>query len=176
MQLGGGCYGIYWYLEIAVVSGKLTIPVAEFLAAIVNLIQHAPLLKRARHVLLETDALATDYALRKQHTHAYGMRTVLLEALGRPELQQFMVYGGIAAVHVAGEGNVLADAASRGKLQLLERLYAALGVRAQRQHVRDEGIRFLEAVLGRLGVEARIEQGRSCDPPTPGGRAIRFLE
>jgi hypothetical protein len=127
-------------------------------------------------VLLETDALATDYALRKQHTHAYGMRTVLLEALGRPELQQFMVYGGIAAVHVAGEGNVLADAASRGKLELLERLYAALGVRAQRQHVRDEGIRFLEAVLGRLGVVARIEQGRSCDPPAPGGHAIRFLE
>ena len=176
VQLGGVCYGIYWYLEIAVVSGKLTIPVAEFLAAIVNLIQHAPLLKRARHVLLETDALATDYALRKQHTHAYGMRTVLSEALGRPELQQFMMYGGIAAVHVAGEGNVLADAASRGKLQLLERLYAALGVRAQRQHVRDEGICFLEAVLGRLGVVARIEQGRSCDPPTPGGRAICFLE
>ena len=64
VQLGGVCYGIYWYLEISVVSGQLTIPVAEFLAAIVNLIQHAPLLKKARHLLLETDALATDRTTR----------------------------------------------------------------------------------------------------------------
>ena len=71
---------------------------------------------------------------------------------------------------------VTADVAPRSKLELLERQYAALGIRAQRQQVLEDDGRVGEDVIEQRSMAARIEQGRSCDPPTPGGRAIRFLE
>ena len=173
VQIGGVCYGFYWYLEVC---GAVTIPVAEFMAAIVNLIQHMHLLYTAKHVLLEVDALATTWALRRQHAGCKGMRAVLAEALDLEEVVQLMAKeGGLSSKHTAGEGNVLADAASRGQLHLLERMYKALGMRAQRLEVNARAIGFIERVLVRLGVSAEIRQGRSCDPAQPGGTAFRFV-
>jgi len=74
---------------------------------------------------------------------------------------------------VNGEG-VIADVASRSKSELLERQYAALGIRAQRQQVRDDSGRVGEDVIEQLSTAARIEQGRACDPAAPAAGRMGF--
>ena len=64
VQMGGVAYGLYWYVEL---DAEIPISVAEFLADVANAITFAPLVAKAKRVLMETDSLATDFDLRKEH-------------------------------------------------------------------------------------------------------------
>ena len=109
VQLGGVAYGLYWYVELV---AKIPISVAEFLADVANAIHFAPLVARAKRVLMETDSLATDFDLRKEHASSPGMSAVLQAALECNELNELKSRPGcLRGKHTYGDGNILADKA-----------------------------------------------------------------
>ena len=139
VQIGGVLYGLYWYVELQIEEGDLPIAAAELLAAVANVITFWKLLERARRVLMETDALTADFVLRKMHAHAQSMKAVLAAAVEAPAFKRLMLRpAALRGKHNYGEGNPLADRASRGELRLLTRMYQAMGMKAQRVELNEQ--------------------------------------
>ena len=170
--LGGYLYGYYWHLSTL---APVTIPVAELLAAFINIIVFEPLLRHADCIVLEIDALATPAVLAAHHARAPTMRAALDEAMRLPEVQAMLA--ALLCEHSFGENNTAADAASRMKWDVLEAVAAQLGHRLQRIELPGNARAFLDAVLVRCGCGLhRAPDGGECDPAAPGGTAIRFME
>ena len=81
---------------------------------------------------METDALTAAFVLQRQHAGAKMMKAVLAVARECTEVQSLMAKAGrVRAKHTFGDGNELADKASRNQLELLRRQPQASGNRLQ---------------------------------------------
>ena len=68
---------------------------------------------------MEIDALASPIALYKDKAKSPGLRAILAEFRRLPQLRRFTDSNALFCQHCYGEGNPLADAASRLKLDVL---------------------------------------------------------
>ena len=168
--LGGYLYGYYWHLSTL---SPITIPVAEMVAAFINVIAFAPLLRHATHVTLEVDALATPSIVAAHHARSATMRAAHAEAMALEEVAEMM--HALWVEHSFGENNTAADAASRLKWPVLISIAHQLGHQLQRVELPRRALDFLDRVLVRCGWGPhRAPEGGACDPAAPGGPAIRF--
>ena len=149
--MGGCLYGAWWRFPL--IRPELTIPVLELLAACVNFIIFIPQLQHARQIVMEIDALASPIALSSDRARSPGLRAVLAEFRRLPELQTQTANNRLFCVHCWGEGNPLGDAASRGKLEVITAIGAALGMRMRQVAMGGEALAFIERVLRRLDAQ-----------------------
>lgn len=147
--LGGCLYGEWWHLELR--RAKLTIPTLEALAACINYFVFMHRLESARDVVMEIDAVASSFALAKGKARAAGIRAVMHPFLRHKKVKHNR---SLRVEHLYGEANPLADAASRGKVIELIKLYEALGLEQQQVPLPDEAIHFIDEVLGELGEDS----------------------
>ena len=160
-DLGGVYYGYYWYLAL---KGNLTIPLAEMLASGIEAITFGFLVDSALNVRLGTDALASWCALRKQHAKSRNLRVCLATLKKMAAYTKLCTPASrVTFCHIFGEGNTLADLASRAKFAKLVAAYAALGVRARRISLPQEALDFVYAVCAELNIEVRVVQGRQYE-------------
>ena len=146
--MGGCLYGAWWHFPL--VRKALTIPALEMLAACVNFVVFADQLQHAKQVLMEIDALASPIALYKDKAKSPGLRAILAEFRRLPQLRRFTDSNALFCQHCYGEGNPLADAASRLKLDVLNELGGALGMQMRRVSMGAEALAFINRVLQRL--------------------------
>ena len=157
-ELGGTFYDRFWYLAI---SGKgITIPLAEMLALGVEAIMFESLLVRARSVVFETDALASWHTIAKKHAKCMALHTAWAEFQATEQYQRLAhPVGRSRARQVFGEGNVLADAASRARFDALLNMLKSLGMQGRRVPVPQAAIEYVSRVLSKLGIHAKIVKG-----------------
>ena len=147
-------HGEHWCLPLDDALVRLPIVVLELIAVGVNLIVFAPRLRAARNIVLETDALAAQLALRRGGAHSADLQIVHEEMLQLPQFRRLRRR--LSCCHRYGEGNPAADSASRGKHAFLRTLCARLGVRERRiERLPDDALAFVERVCRRLGADAR---------------------
>jgi hypothetical protein len=130
-SLGGYAQGYYWSFPLARVDCELPMPVLEFCALWGNVLVFAPLVKGAQ-VHLATDSLTTADVIAAASADSLLMQIVHLRLLARPEWRALAPNGNPHVGFIYSETNVMADAASRGRLDLLERLCAQIGLRGHR--------------------------------------------
>ena len=147
--MGGVLYGSWWRFPLR--RAVLTIPALELLAACLNFIIFEGKLRSARHVVMEIDALASPTVLHRDKARSPALRAILLEFRRLPQLRAFVrPHSRLHAVHTYGEANPLADAASRGYINTLREMYAALGTKLRRVQMGSEALAFVDRVLLRL--------------------------
>ena len=161
--LGGYLYGYYWTFATL---APITIPVAEFVAAIFNIIIFEPLLAAAQCVVLEIDAIATPTILSKDSARSAGLREALREARELPAMQRMR--NALMTRHCFGEGNTAADAASRAKWGVLASIAEQLGHRLRRVEVPPEAVAYLNRVLAALNLGEHVAPSLEGEAPPPG--------
>ena len=172
--MGGVLHGRLWqYCFSAAEIEVVTIPVAEFMAAVVGLFVYdsAGILEYAERVRLEVDAEATPRSALQGEAHRPGLliaheefALTSLYAKYRPRL---------TTQHVFGAGNEGADKASRSRNAEAERLVRFLGLEPRWLPVPQEALSYITAVIERLRKQPKAKPG-TCDPAVPGGDAPRF--
>ena len=127
-----------------------TIPVAEFTAAILNLFVTETALDGAECIVMNIDALAMPQALTTRANNP-RMRAVHEEFMADDIFQRLVIERKCLAVkHVWGLGNACADAASRSRMETLERLAWQLSVTLTRQQLPAAAEAFLAKIRRRL--------------------------
>ena len=128
--LGGWFHGYYWSLALEQPFLGLSIPVLEFIAAVVSLLTFRPTLPQLDdkyHVLhLRVDALATPYVLTDDAASSpvlVALHSFLLDRQDYAEIAALL-----SCSHVYGVGNEMADAASRSNFDRLNRLAVQLRI------------------------------------------------
>ena len=103
------------------------------------------------------------------------MKAILAELLDLPHFQALTSRPDrLHTRHAGGEGNPLADSASRGKVEALRRLMGQLGYKPFQVAVPADCTAFLNRVLNRLGRAPHVPVPGTCDPAVAGGSALRF--
>ena len=146
--IGGWMYGLWFAVPIAEIPGMeiLQIPHLELIAAGVGTLVYGPTLAGARHVSLETDALATATTLTERSRSA-PMRAILDTLL---ECETYRALAPRLTISLCwGAGNPLADAASRSYATTMRVLSEALGMPAQRLPLGTEAEWFLRTAIQR---------------------------
>ena len=121
-------HGAYWSLPLKGDYLLVPIPVLEFIAAIASLFTFTSLLPKLDpniHVIhLRVDALATPLILTEDAAKSPSLVALHSMVLEEERFQQLVPF--LAASHVYGMANELADAASRSDMPRLFRLAAQL--------------------------------------------------
>ena len=179
--VGGWMYGRNFAVAIEDVPGMelLDIPHLEAIAAGLGILTFEPILADARHIVLETDALATATTLsaRAKSTSMQIILDMLLEANEYTRLAPRL-----EIVHCWGAGNPLADAASRSYAGTMSALSAALGMPVLRVPLSPAADAFLHRVLDRLvkSLGRKPMEGSAArpNPPTPpyGGESSEVIQ
>ena len=174
--MGGVLYGRLWQLAFTAAEIEVvTIPVAEFMAAVVGLIvyDHVGALDFAGRVCLEVDAEATPRTALQGEAHRPGL------LIAHDEFLRLPVYGKyksrLTSQHVFGAGNEGADKASRSQNAAAERLVRFLGLEPKWLAVPPEALDYVSTVVSRLrDLQQCKKTPGTCDPAEPGGDAPRF--
>ncbi|MGA1354324.1 MAG: hypothetical protein ACO32I_06075, partial [Candidatus Limnocylindrus sp.] len=132
--LGGCLGGAYWrYPEAgALTPDELELPIAvlEFVAAAGTLAAFAHQLPHSALVLLEVDAMASAQALTEDAAKSPLMQHVHRRLLDQAAYQSCA--SRLIVAHIHGEGNVAADAISRGYFDVFCELARQLGLKVER--------------------------------------------
>jgi hypothetical protein len=124
--LGGWVHGEWWHYAASKAERDLLhITALEFMAVGVNIILYGDSLA-GHQVTICADALATVQVLNKGSARAPVMQAIYALITDLPEFQALQPW--LSSAHVFGEVNVMSDAASRGKFQVLRDLSASIGV------------------------------------------------
>ena len=161
--LGGWAHGMWW--ELAIDERELLLPIAvlEFVAAAVNFITFAPFLRSAKAVVAEVDSLATAYALTQQSSKSPLMVHVHNLLLADPSFDGLKQRLHVA--HIYGDGNIMADAASRGMPDVLKAVAAQLNVKLTKVEVPVAARRILTSVADYAGENGLLMKPRTAYPP-----------
>ena len=174
--MGGVLYGRLWQRAFTAAEIEVvTIPVAEFMAAVVGLIvyDHSGALDYAGRVCLEVDAEATPRTALQGEAHRPGLLIAHDEFLRLPIYDKYKAR--LTSQHVFGAGNEGADKASRSQNAAAERLVRFLGLDPKWLAVPPEALDYVSAVVTRLrDLRRRRPTPGTCDPAEPGGDASRF--
>jgi GNAT superfamily N-acetyltransferase len=164
--MGGYCYGYWWHISTL---AAVTIPVAEFAAAIISVILFAPLLEDAEHIRMEVDALATPAALTSARPRSAGLRAAYAAAMQAKTVQRLLPK--LLCEHVYGENNTASDAASRRKWDVLQSVAAQLGHKLTRVEPDEEAMGFLRTALQHAGAGLHVPPPEDeVDKSAPGGQ------
>ena len=174
--MGGVLYGRLWqYAFSAAEIEVVTIPVAEFMAAVVGLMVYDSVgaLEYAERICLEVDAEATPRTALQGKAHRPGL------LIAHDEFTRLKVYGKyksrLMGQHVFGAGNEGADKASRSRNAEAERLVRFLGLEPRWLPLPAEAHSYKDAVVKRLrDIQRPKTTPGTCDPAEPGGDAPRF--
>lgn len=124
--LGGVLGGSYWHFPLDTPHMQLPIAVLEFVAAVATYAVFAEPLPSGALFLLEVDALATAQALASDAARSPLMQYVHRFFMALPSYEKH--HHRLLCVHIFGEANVAADAASRGDFDTLRALFSQLGL------------------------------------------------
>ena len=174
--MGGVLYGRLWqYAFSAAEIEVVTIPVAEFMAAVVGLMVYDSVgaLEYAERICLEVDAEATPRTALQGKAHRPGL------LIAHDEFTRLKVYGKyksrLMGQHVFGAGNEGAGKASRSRNAEAERLVRFLGLEPRWLPLPAEAHSYKDAVVKRLrDIQRPKTTPGTCDPAEPGGDAPRF--
>ena len=147
--LGGWFHGYYWSASLHPCYACIPIAALEFIAALTSILTFADLLSTSNcmsHTLhARVDALSTPYIL-TEHA-ASSPATIALHSFVM-DLPLFRcISENLFISHVAGVGNELADSASRGHLDRIDRLAAQLKLSANRIQPHPIMIELLDVAL-----------------------------
>ena len=143
--LGGYAHGRHWYMALSARALRLPIAVLEFVGVAVNVMVFADSVAGA-DVAIFSDSLTTVQVMAARARSEMTM-FVHRAILALPELQALMTLGTLSINHVYGEGNVMADAVSRGYVRLLRELAAQMGVSLEEVDVPGRAWAFLDSVV-----------------------------
>jgi len=153
--LGGWVHGEWWHYPVSKDERNLLhITALEFMAVGVNIILYGGTLA-GHHVVICADALATVQVLGKGSARAPVMQAIYALITELPEFKALEPL--LCSVHVFGEVNVMADAASRDKLRVLHDLSTSIGVAATHVALPPRAFEFISNVKA---AAALIQQGR----------------
>ena len=174
--MGGVLCGRLWQYPFSADEIRVvTIPVAEFMAAVVGLMVYdsAGSLEYAQRICLEVDAEATPRTALQGEAHRPGLLIAHDEFTRLPLYEKYKTR--LVAQHVFGAGNDGADKASRSRNADAERLVRFLGLEPQWLPVPPAARGYIASVVKRLRDlrKDRCSPG-TCDPAEPGGDAPRF--
>lgn len=160
--LGGWAHGMWW--ELAIDERELLLPIAvlEFVAAAINFLTFAPFLRAAQTVVAEVDSLATAYALTQQSARSPLMVHVHNLLLANSDFNDLKPRLHVA--HVYGEGNIMADAASRGMPDVLKAVASQLGVKLMKIEVPSAGRHILDSLTDFAGAEGLLMASQGAAP------------
>jgi len=180
--LGGHLYNRWSYLKLTdEMRLKLAISHLEFVQLCMNFITHARALWHVQWIELECDALATPTTLEKCDTISDSacMETIHKAFLDLVEVKHFLhPTCRLTSRHVWGDGNQVADAASRAENDRLERHFAQLGMTPVYVPYSDAAMAFLRQILDSPAFTKRArERSPPCDenPADAGGTAYKHL-
>ena len=151
-SLGGYFHGVWWTLPLELRYQRIPIAHLEFAAGIITFVMFV------RHVIdldsspdlircwicLHVDGLATDLALSYDSARSPVMQQLHLYVMSLPEFQHTSF--ALWVQHIFGEGNIMADAASRGYFSVLNEMAAQLRLRLTQLQVPDD----MHALLAQL--------------------------
>jgi len=178
--IGGFFHGNWWSLTLAdagLLDLDLPIPVLELLAVAINVITAQPLVADAP-VAIYTDSLTSADVLQRNSARSTLMQYVLTRLYDSIAYRQMEPY--ITVSHCYGEGNPLADAASRSKFATLAAGCRALGVQARRLALSETALAFVRDVAEYARTLSPAERGltpafsatEAGDGPIGPGRAV----
>ena len=129
----GGWYSGYWWQWILPEGYEhLTIPLLEFMAVLVNIVVFGRLVLRGFHdkafIVMHIDASASVTVLASGAPKSQPMQLVWEAISSRPEYQKLKKR--LGAAHTFGPANLMADAASRDKRDVISRISAQMRLAA----------------------------------------------
>ena len=170
--IGGWVHGEWWCLAAdGAMRELLHITALEFVGIGVNVILYGQRLAGCR-VRICADALASVQILLREAARSPVMQAIYRLIRGLPEFALLCPL--LDEVHVYGEGNVMADAASRAKYAVISALASQLGVVARQLDLPDRALHFVadvirEAQAVRVQEAAFWQAARAIDPAEDGG-------
>ena len=155
--LGGVLLSSWWRFALSGVLLELPMAIHEQVAYGTNFVVYAQALAHAPLIAAEADASATPMAVGGR-ARADGMREVSELITSLPQYRA--VAKRLVMDHAFGAGNVLADASSRGYIDVLEMLGAQLGMQMQQRQLDRDALRFLATAYARVLRERGISLHR----------------
>ena len=169
--MGGFMHGLYWYLEVADhFLDYLHITVLELLAAAINAVVFERAVPPHSRLLLQTDASAAYYTLAFESAKSKVLIFVHQRLMGLPAVRRALERCDIGMI--AGDGNIVGDAVSRGpdKAEVLREVAAQLRLRLTQLEVPtlmrqlvDDTYEYARGIGARVNRDAR----RPPSPPLP---------
>ena len=130
--LGGWYSGYWWQWILPEGYDHLTIPLLEFMAVLVNIVVFGRLVLRGFHdhafIIMHIDASASVTVLASGAPKSQPMQLVWEAISDRPEYQKLKRR--LGAAHTYGPANLMADAASRDKRDVISQISAQMRLEA----------------------------------------------
>ena len=172
--LGGNLGGALWTHQLTTQQAGLPIAVLEFAAAVVTLELFAPELPAGALVLFEVDALATMDALTTDSAHSPLMQHLHRHLLASAAYRH--IAPGLLCSHVYGDANLLADAASRSRMDVARSFCAQMGMAMEIRTTPPSVSRLLDELVGLQRLEPAAKrpcfERRRPDPPARSNLAV----
>ena len=156
----GNMYDLYWIVVLRPEWRGLPIVVTEFAGAIINAIVFLPMLGGAPTTLV-LDALVVPVILASRAHDSPVMQYMHEQFVQLPEITAHGFE--LSAAHERGLGNIITDAGSRGKIQVLQDVMRNLGLKPT--EVQAPAERVAQLLDGALQVWQRMESNKPCAPP-----------
>ena len=155
--IGGWSHGEWWHLQLPAAEAALFhITALEMLAAGVNVVLYGDRL-RGYPVRLCSDALATVQILQSKAAHSPTLQAVHEVILSLPEFASLEPT--LQVDHVYGEANVMADASSRAKIDLIAAVARQMGVPHRHVGLPDRATDFVGACMRRVAALGEAAAG-----------------
>ena len=178
--LGGYACGYWWNWPLTREAAELHITSLEAIAFAVNFFVFpqlfGDLVSQDCRLLLHCDALSSVLAITFERSKS-KMISFIFKELGR--LQAFCnLEQHAATTHEAGPGNVLADAASRAKLQVLQDYAAQMRMKSIRRHLSRDARQFILRAVQYARTLSAVEQDLSitqCNNADSASNPVRMV-
>ena len=155
--LGGWVHGDWWHVPLSREDQSLFhITAMEMIALGVNVIMFGEKLQGAA-VMLCADALATVDIMNACSAHSPALQSIHARILALPEFAALAP--ALRTAHVYGEVNVMADASSRARFELIDSIATQLGMAHRRVGLPARAEEFLQAVRA----DARLRSATADD-------------
>jgi hypothetical protein len=144
--LGGWFGGYWWHFEVPeALRGVLHITALEFCALAMGLVHWAQELTGFQFTLC-ADAMATVRNLARRAARSPVMQAIFRLLMNMPEFRLLEPF--LFVDHVYGPANIMADAASRAKFELIAALGTQLGIVVRRAELPRRALEFFSAACG----------------------------
>ena len=182
--LGGWVHGEWWHLKLTSEDKELFhITVLELIAAGINVVVYGDLLGGC-DVTLCVDALSSAQLIAAGHSRSEAMAVVWSLIQATPQYSALRPL--LREAHVYGEANVMSDASSREKFEVISDVAEQCGVVATRVPLPQRALDFVEAVrvatrhlraekLHAARVGAHYDEKRPGPPPARAASAEELV-
>ena len=182
LGIGLGAYsaGYWWNWPLSVEAQELPIAVLELLALALSILVFGPLLKgvlcETCRWLLHCDSSPAVQAVIFENPRSPMMQFVHRELHGTPIFKSVKKY--LAVVHEKGLGNLMGDAASRARIDVLKATAAAMRIKCVQLTVPRHAVDFIGRACAYFRSLSLEEQGRAVSQPqnpNPASFAMQML-